>query len=92
MAASTASGHTSLRAFQAEIDKVKSDAQKARHEQEVRLAAEQASSHGQKKHTSAKFQAHNKETAKKAGAEPPASPEGQQKVEHVDHEESLEVC
>ncbi|KAJ9117262.1 hypothetical protein QFC20_000408, partial [Naganishia adeliensis] len=98
MATSTASAHTSLRAFQAEIDKVKSDAQKARHEHELRLAAEQAASHG-KKHASAKnTQVHGdkgarpqgKEVAKKAVVETPTSAEGPQQVEQVEHEETLE--
>lgn len=100
MATSTASAHTSLRAFQAEIDKVKSDAQKARHEHELRLAAEQAASHG-KKHAPAKnTQVHGdkgarpqgKEVAKKAVVETPTSAEGSQQVEQVEHEETLEVC
>lgn len=100
MAASTASAHTSLRAFQAEIDKVKSDAQKARHEHELRLAAEQAASHGHKKHAPVKnAQAHadksarsqGKEPVKKAVVEAPTSAEGEQHVEPVEHEETLEV-
>lgn len=99
MAASTASAHTSLRAFQAEIDKVKSDAQKARHEHELRLAAEQAASHG-KKHAPAKnaqlhgdksARSQGKDVAKKAAVETSTLAEASQQAEQVEHEETLEV-
>lgn len=94
MAASTASAHTSLRAFQAEIDKVKNDAQKARHEHEQRVAAEQlASHHGQKKNIqgdkSKAGSALGKDTAKKTVAEPPVSNEGHS---HVEQDQSIAVC
>jgi hypothetical protein len=100
MAASTASAHTSLKAFQAEIDKVKSDAQKARHEHELRLAAEQASSHGQKKHALPKpshaqverekaSKAQAKEAVKKGGEAELV--DSDQQIEHVEAEETIEV-
>lgn len=100
MATSTASTHTSLKAFQAEIDKVKSDAQKARHEHELRLAAEQASSHGQKKHALPKpshaqvewekaFKAQAKEAVKKVGEAEVV--DSDQQIEHVEAEETIEV-
>ncbi|GHJ88588.1 hypothetical protein NliqN6_4990 [Naganishia liquefaciens] len=95
MTASTASGHTSLKAFQAEIDKVKSDAQKARHEHELRIAAEQASSHGNKKHAPKPSHAQlEKEKAAKAQVKEPvkkADGETGEAVDTVRHEEHPEM-
>ncbi|KAJ9118899.1 hypothetical protein QFC24_005862 [Naganishia onofrii] len=94
MTASTASAHTSLRAFQAEIDKVKTDATKARHEHEQRVAAEQMAGHhhGKKaahgdKVKGAAAAVQGKDTVKKTAADVPASVED---PAHSEPDESIE--
>ncbi|KAJ9123882.1 hypothetical protein QFC22_000670 [Naganishia vaughanmartiniae] len=91
MTASTASAHTSLRAFQAEIDKVKNDATKARHEHEQRVAAEQlAGHHGKKAVHGDKGKAVAglaKDIARKPATDVPVSVEDSA---HVEPDESIE--
>ncbi|KAJ9097599.1 hypothetical protein QFC21_004633 [Naganishia friedmannii] len=91
MTASTASAHTSLRAFQAEIDKVKNDATKARHEHEQRVATEQLAGHHGKKTAHADkakaAAAQGKDVVKKPAVDVPTLVED---PAHLEPDESIE--